>query len=219
MNKLDAAGIYQESEIDGLVGDFLAHKGNNALNKWVTPARHRFRDRERQAETTTTTSRLESWAVPQGRGHLPAPVRLSVPDRQLRGPSLEKLSIYLRHLAPTITTSSSTTRSTSRGRFRLHRPPSAGHRLGQASGGMPLQPAKEAGTGAVRDPEMVPLDVVIEKINDLFSGDHPESSVRNVVTHVKDRLEDSETLQQQARTTRWHSSRPARTCTTSSSRR
>ena len=38
MNKLDAAGIYQESEIDGLVADYLANKGNNALNKWVTPA-------------------------------------------------------------------------------------------------------------------------------------------------------------------------------------
>src|SRR5271167_2848496 len=31
-----------------------------------------------------------------------------------------------------------------------------------------------------------------------FSGDHPDSSVRNVVTHIKDRLEESETLQQQA---------------------
>jgi hypothetical protein len=40
--------------------------------------------------------------------------------------------------------------------------------------------------------------LVIAKINDLFSGDHPDSSVRSVVTHVKDRLEDSETLQQQA---------------------
>ena len=42
------------------------------------------------------------------------------------------------------------------------------------------------------------LDEVIAKINDLFSGDHPDSSVRNVVTHIKNRLEESETLQQQA---------------------
>ena len=39
MNKLDATGIYQESEIEGLVADYLANKGNNALTKWVTPAR------------------------------------------------------------------------------------------------------------------------------------------------------------------------------------
>ena len=42
------------------------------------------------------------------------------------------------------------------------------------------------------------LEEVIAQINDLFSGDHPDSSVRNVVTHIKDRLEESETLQQQA---------------------
>ena len=45
---------------------------------------------------------------------------------------------------------------------------------------------------------MVALDEVIAQINDLFSGDHPDSSVRNVVTHIKDRLEESETLHQQA---------------------
>jgi hypothetical protein len=38
----------------------------------------------------------------------------------------------------------------------------------------------------------------IAKINDLFSGDHPDSGVRNVVTHVRDRPEDSETVKQQA---------------------
>ena len=63
---------------------------------------------------------------------------------------------------------------------------------------MPLQPAKESGTGSARDPELVALEDVISQINDLFSGDHPDSSVRSVVTHVKDRLEESETLQQQA---------------------
>ena len=46
---------------------------------------------------------------------------------------------------------------------------------------------------------MVPLAEVIEKVNDLFDGDHPESSVRSVITHLKDRLEESETLQTQAK--------------------
>lgn len=45
---------------------------------------------------------------------------------------------------------------------------------------------------------MVALEEVIAQIKDLSSGDHPDSSVRNVVTHIKDRLEESETLQQQA---------------------
>ena len=50
----------------------------------------------------------------------------------------------------------------------------------------------------MRDPEMVALDDVIAQINDLFAGDHPDSSVRNVVTHIRDRLEESDVLQQQA---------------------
>jgi hypothetical protein len=69
---------------------------------------------------------------------------------------------------------------------------------GKLTGDVPLQPAKESGTGSARDPELVALEDVIAQINDLFSGDHPDSSVRNVVTHIKDRLEESETLQQQA---------------------
>ena len=47
-------------------------------------------------------------------------------------------------------------------------------------------------------PRWWPLDDVIAQINDLFAGDHPDSSVRNVVTHIRDRLEESDVLQQQA---------------------
>lgn len=71
-------------------------------------------------------------------------------------------------------------------------------RSGKLTGDVALQPVMESGTGTARDPELVALDEVIAQINDLFSGDHPDSSVRNVVTHIKDRLEESETLQQQA---------------------
>ncbi|MGO9033171.1 hypothetical protein [Mycobacterium sp.] len=111
--------------------------------------------------------------------------------------SLERLSIFLRHLAPVITSE------------RLHHEIDlstvdfdyiAQHKQettsGKLSGGVPLEPAKESGTGTARDPEPVALEEVIAQINDLFSGDHPDSSVRNVVTHIKDRLEESETLQQ-----------------------
>jgi type I restriction enzyme, R subunit len=69
---------------------------------------------------------------------------------------------------------------------------------GKLTGDVELQPVMESGTGTARDPELVALDEVIAQINDLFSGGHPDSSVRNVVTHIKDRLEESETLQQQA---------------------
>jgi type I restriction enzyme R subunit len=43
-----------------------------------------------------------------------------------------------------------------------------------------------------------PSHQVGDENHDLFSGDHPDPSVRSVVTHMKDRLEESATLQQQA---------------------
>ena len=63
MAKLDAAGIYQESEVEGLVADYLANKGNNALTKWVTPAGDRFRDRERTALEANEQAALDELVI------------------------------------------------------------------------------------------------------------------------------------------------------------
>lgn len=200
MSKLDAAGIYQESEINGLVADYLARKGHEALNKWVMPARDRFRDRERQAVDHNDNFALEELSLfRKDVGTFLRQYDFLSQIINYEDPSLEKLSIYLRHLAPVISSE------------QLHHKIDlstvdfdyiAQHKQdgtsGKLSGGVPLEPGKESGTGTVRDPEMVALDEVIAQINDLFSGDHPDSSVRNVVTHIKDRLEDSQTLQQQA---------------------
>ncbi len=114
-------------------------------------------------------------------------------------PSLEKLSICLRHLAPRITRQQLNHEidlSTVDFDYIAHREQATTSL--KPGAGVPLEPIKESGTGTVRDPGMVTLDEVIAQINDLFSGDHPDSSVRNVVRHIKDRLEGSETLQQQA---------------------
>ncbi|OHU93373.1 type I restriction endonuclease subunit R [Mycobacterium talmoniae] len=200
MSKLDAAGIYQESEIDGLVADYLARKGHEALNKWVKPARDRFRDRERQAIDHNDKLALEELQI--FRKDVGTFIRQYDFLSQIvnyEDPSLEKLSIYLRHLAPVIASEQLNHEidlSTVDFDYLAHReqPTTSGN----LTGDVPLQPAKESGTGTARDPELVALDEVIAQINDLFSGDHPDSSVRNVVTHIKDRLEESETLQQQA---------------------
>ena len=39
-----------------MVANFLPKKGNDALTKWITPARDRFRDRERDAIDHATSS-------------------------------------------------------------------------------------------------------------------------------------------------------------------
>jgi type I restriction enzyme R subunit len=45
MAKLDAAGIYQEPEVEGLVTDYVANKGNNTLIKMGHPRHETIRCR------------------------------------------------------------------------------------------------------------------------------------------------------------------------------
>lgn len=200
MAKLDAAAIYREAEVEGLVVDYLAHKGNNALTKWVTPARDRFRDRERTAFEANDKAALDELIMfRKDVGTFLRQYDFLSQIVNYEDLSLEKLSIYLRHLAPVITAEQLQHEiDLSTVDFDYIAQHEQGTTAGKLAGGIPLEPAKEAGTGSVKDPELVALAEVIEKINDLFSGDHPDSSVKNVVTHVKERLEESETLQQQA---------------------
>ena len=205
MNKLDAARIYQESEVEGLVSDYLAivkqpHKGHEALNKWVTPARDRFRDREHTALDANDAAALDELVMfRKDVGTFLRQYDFLSQIVNYEDTSLEKLSIYLRHLAPVITAEQLQHEiDLSTVDFDYLAQYEQGSTSGKLAGGIPLEPAKEAGTGTVKDPELVALEDVIAQINDLFSGDHPDSSVRSVVTHVKDRLEESETLQQQA---------------------
>jgi hypothetical protein len=87
MAKLDAAGIYQESEVNGLVADYLANKGNNALTKMGHPRQGPLpRPRARRHRPRRQARPRRAGAVPQGRRHLHPPVRLPIPDRQLRRP-------------------------------------------------------------------------------------------------------------------------------------
>lgn len=201
MSKLDAAGIYTDSEIAGLVNDYAAKKGHEALNKWVTPARDRFRDRERTAKEHHDKHALDELEL------FRKDVRTFIRQYDFLSQivnyedvSLEKLSIYLRHLAPVISSEQLNHEiDLSTVDFDFITQHKQETTSAKATGGVPLEPATESGTGVARDPELVALDEVISQINDLFSGDHPASSVRSVVTHIRDRLEESETLQQQAR--------------------
>jgi len=200
MNKLNASGIYTPQEVEGLAADYLAKKGNNALTKWLIPAQHKVRDRERTARETGDRIALEELDL--FRKDVGTFIRQYDFMSQIfnyEDTALEKLSIYLRHLAPTITKDNldhAIDLSGVKFDYLAHRKQETAPST--PIGGKPLDPANEAGTGKAHDPDMVPLAEVIEKINDLFSGDHPESSVKSVITHIKDRLVESEALRQQA---------------------
>ncbi|WKW11738.1 hypothetical protein Strain138_001000 [Pseudogemmatithrix spongiicola] len=63
---------------------------------------------------------------------------------------------------------------------------------------IPLDPLSEAGSGQVQDKEKALLSEIIEKVNDLFSGDLTDEDRIRFVHHVRDRLLESTDLQSQA---------------------
>ena len=80
-------------------------EGNNALTKWVTPARDRFRDRERTAldhNDKLALDELEMFRKDVSTYLRQYDFLSQIVDYE--DPAPEKLSIYLRHLAPVITT-------------------------------------------------------------------------------------------------------------------
>jgi type I restriction enzyme, R subunit len=132
--------------------------------------------------------------------------------------SLEKLSIYLRHLAPVIAESQLNHEiDLSTVDFDYIAQHKQETTSGKLSGDVPLQPTKDSGTGTAHGPEMVALDEVIAQINDLFSGDHPDSSVRNLSPTSRTGWKKARSCSSRRRTTRCRSSRPVPTYTTSSS--
>jgi type I restriction enzyme R subunit len=194
-------GLYTHAEVDGLVDDYLARKGHSALERWCKPARDRFiigLQDARVAENQTRVEELLLWRKDVGTYLRQYDFLSQLFDYQ--DPWLEKLAIYLKHLAPQLTDSALQTPidlSTVQLDFITQREKETVKATPEPC--VQLRPTTEAGTGTAHDPEMAALADVIAAINDLFAGDHPDSSLRNVVTHVKDRLEASPTLRQQAR--------------------
>lgn len=199
--KITAAGIYTHAEVDGLVDDYLAKNGNSALERWCKPAVDRFSiglQDASKAKNRVKVDELLLWRKDVGTYLRQYDFLSQLFDYQ--DPWLEKLAIYLKHLAPQLT---DTALQTPIDLSDVHLDFITQHEKETVSAtpdpDVQLQTVKEAGTGKTHDTEMAAMADIIAAINDLFAGEHPDSSVRNVITHVKDRLEESPTLQQQAR--------------------
>ncbi|WP_026919318.1 type I restriction endonuclease subunit R [Gordonia shandongensis] len=199
--KLSVMGIYEASEVNGLVDDYLANKGNSALTKWISPAADRFAVRMREAVDSSQTSAVEELEL--FRKDVGTYIRQYEFLSQLfdyENPWLEKLAIYLKLLAPQLAGGEKQEpidlSAVTIDYLGHHK---QAEQTTTLDGGVPLDPANDRGTGTVNDPDMVEFNEVIAKINDRFSGDHPDSSIRAVVSHIEKRLLESELLQQQAR--------------------
>ncbi|MFD4658518.1 type I restriction endonuclease subunit R [Kitasatospora sp. NPDC058444] len=172
-NKLAQAGIYAEDDVRKVAGLWVTRKGNNALSAAISPAQHDFRRRYARAieeEDKVTLSALDLF-----RKDVSTYVRLYDYMSQIvdyGDPYMEMLSIFLRLLEKVIA------ESTWAADVDLSDVVLVGVKHNKAIpvdislvGDGQLKGISAAGTGTKKDPKYVALQVVIDKMNDLFGAE------------------------------------------------
>ena len=190
-NKLAQSGIFTEDEVRKTAELWVRRKGNNALTAAVAPAKTVFqkrRERALETEDKVLLNELELF-----RKDVSTYVRLYDFMSQIvdyGDPYMEMLSIYLRLLERVIKDESWTAD------VDLSDVALVGVKHTKAAqadialtGDGELKGISAAGTGAKQDPKYVALQVVIDKMNDLFGADNlAESQTREFVLGLVERL-------------------------------
>ena len=205
-DKLDAEGIYTAEEVDAFVLVALSKKPKQAeLLAKLTPAVERFRVRLHYA--SSHQDKKAQAGLELFRRNLTAFVRaydfLSQIVDYGSDTSLEKRSIFFRHLAPLldipdpgepIDLSRVVLTHYNIKDLGQHQLPLTG-----GDGDQPkLDPMTAVGSAKVHDPDMVRLREIIEKMNDLFEGELTDADQINFVNHIRDKMLENPVLAQQA---------------------
>jgi type I restriction enzyme R subunit len=217
--KLDAAGHYDSFEVDRVVKVELDPQAKQAdLARAIEPVVDRLMKRFAAAQQAQRAARArddkaaereakdELDALVLFKGDLGAYERLYTFLSQIfdfGSTELEKRAIFYKRLLPLLefgrerpSIDLSQVKLTHHGLKRRDKPDMA---LGE--GDKPrLSPPTGAGTGVVREPELVYLRAIVERVNSLFEGELSDSDKLVYVNNVLlGKLLESETLTQQAR--------------------
>lgn len=199
--KLDHAGIYTEDDVDRCAEAFAKNKGNSALTAALGPGKTEFM--RRYTAALATDDKTEQERLDLFRRDVTSFVALYDFMSQIidyGDPALEKKQIYLRLLAPLIRPENFTApidlselelnavTQVDRGATDIG--------LGEAVG---LHGVTAAGSGEARDPQMVALRQVLDRLNDLFgSEDFTETQKVSFLEALGRALMDDDALVQQA---------------------
>jgi type I restriction enzyme, R subunit len=189
--KLAQAGIYTPEQVREVAELWITRKGNSALSAAISPAKNEFARRYAaaiEADDTVTRAALDLF-----RKDVSTFVRLYDFMSQIvdyGDPYMEMLSIFLRLLEKVIADSSWAAE------VDLSDVVLVGVRHNKATavdisltGDGELKGISAAGTGARKEPKYVALQVVIDKMNDLFGAESfTESQVREFVQGLVQRL-------------------------------
>jgi len=189
--KLAQAGIYSEDDVRKVAELWVTRKGNNALSAAISPAQHDFRRRYARAieeDDKVTLNSLDLF-----RKDVSTYVRLYDFMSQIvdyGDPYMEMLSIFLRLLEKVIAESAWAAEVDLSDVVLV----GVKHNKGIAvdislTGDGELKGISAAGTGTKKEPKYVALQVVIDKMNDLFGAESfAESQIREFVQGLVQRL-------------------------------
>ncbi|PWW25178.1 type I restriction enzyme R subunit [Geodermatophilus normandii] len=189
--KLAQTGIYTEDEVRQVAELWVTRKGNNALSAAISPAQHDFA--RRYARALEEDDKVTLNALDLFRKDVSTYVRLYDFMSQIvdyGDPYLEMLSIFLRLLERVIDDSSWAAEVDLSDVVLV----GVKHTKGAAvdislTGDGQLKGISAAGTGTKKEPKYVALQVVIDKMNDLFGAESfTESQVREFVHGLVQRL-------------------------------
>lgn len=200
--KLDMAGIYEAADIDAVVDSWVLGKGNQALDSAFAPSIARYTTRKSTALVGNDKAEMDALAI--FRKDLGTFVRVYDFMSQIvdyGSADLEKRSIFYRLFDKRLhdgtdkddidlsSLSLVAVRQIDRGQTDID----LGVRVG-------LKGMTDAGSDSKKDPKMVALQEVIDRLNDLFGAEdfsqsQPESFVRALI----DRMLENEGLVQQAK--------------------
>jgi len=215
--KLDATGHYDDPEVERVVKVELEPKSKQSdlvaalepvfdrVMRRYRAARDAFKLAHEQADQAAEKAAQESLeALVLFRADMGAYLRLYTFLSQIFDygqTALEKRAIFYKRLIPLLEFERERTGiDLSKVQLTHHALKDKGTRaLGLVSGDYPLEPIREAGAGAVHEKEKAWLSELIERINDLFSGELTDADKLVYVREVlRTKLLESSLLQQQA---------------------
>jgi type I restriction enzyme R subunit len=189
--KLAQAGIYTEDEVRQVAELWVTRKGNNALSAAISPAQHDFA--RRYARALEEDDKVTLNALDLFRKDVSTYVRLYDFMSQIvdyGDPYLEMLSIFLRLLERVIDDTSWAAEVDLSDVVLVGVKQTKGAAVDiSLTGDGQLKGISAAGTGTKKEPKYVALQVVIDKMNDLFGAESfTESQVREFVQGLVQRL-------------------------------
>ena len=216
--KLDAAGHYEEREVERVVAVVLDPRATQGeLVAALAPVESRLMQRYKTAQAAQTAAaaagdaraeaaaRDEISALLLFKSDMGAFVRLYTFLSQVfdyGNTAVEKRAIFFKRLLPLLEFGRERQGiDVSKLVLTHHNLKDQGrHAMPLGSGETPkLEPITESGAGAVHEPQMAWMAELIRKVNDLFDGELTEKDKLVYVNHViKGKLLESQTLQQQA---------------------